>query len=247
MKNGMPIVIAHRGAMGEAPENTLAAFELALEQGCDAFELDVHLSADGEIMVIHDYTVNRTSNGEGAVRDLTARQLQSFDAGSWFDAKYKGEKIPTLEEVLDLSPEYLTINVEIKGSVCEGIEERLVELLRKKNWTSRIVVSSFHYQSLEKLNRLEPSLRTGLLYSMWLKDHTLLPQAAGVTTYSLHPHYKQLNADSVKSAVAAGLEVYAWTVNAQEDMVSILDMGVTGIITDYPGKLRQMLGSKMSV
>ncbi|MFC5648748.1 glycerophosphodiester phosphodiesterase [Paenibacillus solisilvae] len=236
-----PIVIAHRGAAGEAPENTPAAFKLALEQGCDAFELDVHLSNDGQIVVIHDYAVDRTTDGHGDVSLLTVDELQRLDAGKWFHPSYQGEHIPTLEEVFDLTPPHIEINIEIKGGIGSGIEERLAELLRQKNRTGSVVVSSFHFNSLAALNRIEPALRIGLLYELWLKDHALLPKAAGIEAFSLHPSFRRLEAGQAEAAAAQGLAVYPWTVNAEADMTAMIEAGVSGIITDYPGRLRNLL------
>ncbi|UVI31085.1 glycerophosphodiester phosphodiesterase [Paenibacillus spongiae] len=241
LSKDLPLVIAHRGAAGEAPENTLAAFQLALEQGCDAFELDVHLSKDGQIVVIHDYSVDRTTTGQGAVSELTVEEMKQYDAGAWFHPSYAGERIPTLEEVIAMTPEHIHINVEIKGGIGQGIEEKLVELLRRLNRTASIFVSSFHWNCLRTLNQIEPSLRVGLLYDLSLKDYALLPKAAGVNAYSLHPHFGKLEAEAVKAAVAQGVAVFPWTINGEADMARMIDMGVSGIITDYPGKLRQLL------
>lgn len=241
MNKELPIVIAHRGAAGEAPENTLAAFQLALEQGCDAFELDVHLSKDGQIVVIHDFSVDRTTSGQGAVNQLTVEEMKQFDAGAWFNPTYAGERIPTLEEVIAMTPAHIQINVEIKGGIGQGMEEKLVELLRRMNRTASIIVSSFHFDCLRTLNQLEPSLRVGLLYDLNLKDYALLPKAAGVDAYSLHPLFMRLEAEAVRAAVAQGVAVFPWTVNGEEGMAAMLEMGVSGIITDFPGKLRKLM------
>ncbi|WP_343045078.1 glycerophosphodiester phosphodiesterase [Paenibacillus lemnae] len=237
----VPIIFAHRGASGEAPENTLAAFSLGLEQGCDGFELDVHLSKDGEIVVIHDDTIDRTTNGSGKVRDMTVEQLQAVDAGAWFDEKYKGEVIPRLEEVFDLAPPEIVINVEIKGS-CEGkLEPILVELLKRKGRLDTVVVSSFDWKSLKHLKQLEPAIKVGLLYNLNLDHHEHLPAAAGTEVYSLHPNMKRWEPKDITGPQAAGLQVYGWTINQAETMTEAIEMGMDGIITDYPGRLKALL------
>ncbi|WJH32926.1 glycerophosphodiester phosphodiesterase [Paenibacillus sp. CC-CFT747] len=236
-----PLVIAHRGAAGEAPENTLAAFKLGLEQGCDAFELDVHLSKDGHIIVIHDGTINRTTNGTGAVADMTLEELRRYDAGSWFSEAYAGEKLPTLEEVFDLAPSGLMINVEIKGGIGAGMEETLVDLMRRKNRVETVVVSSFDFITLATLKKLEPTVRVGLLYDNRLEHHWKLPEAAGVETFSLHVAMRRLEAAHSADAQAHDYAVYPWTLNDETIMRKAISFGVDGIITDYPGRLRAIL------
>lgn len=240
MTRQQPWVIAHRGASDEAPENTLGAFALALEQGSDAFELDVHLSQDGHIVVIHDYAVDRTTNGSGLVSELSLSELQKFDAGSWFGAAFAGERIPTLEEVFDLTPANIVINVEIKGGIGKGIEEKLAALLRKRERLESVVVSSFDYKCLEKLKEVEPAARIGLLYDLRL-FHWRLPKAIDAEVYSLHPQYRKLDAEDIADAKAKGLAVFPWTVNEEKHLRKMIDYGATGIITDYPGRLRQIL------
>ncbi|WNQ10261.1 glycerophosphodiester phosphodiesterase [Paenibacillus aurantius] len=241
MSKTKPLVIAHRGAAGEAPENTLASFKLALEQGCDGFELDVHLSKDGQIVVIHDPTIKRTTNGQGAVASLTLEELRQVDAGSWYGEAFTGERIPTLEEVFDLAPSDLLINVEIKGGIGEGMEEALIELMRRKNRVESVVVSSFDFKTLAALKRLEPAVRVGLLYNNRLSHHWKLPEAAGVETYSLHMHLRGLDAEDARDAQEHGYALYPWTVNEEEKMRQAVSYGVDAIITDYPGRLRTIL------
>ncbi|WP_211748570.1 glycerophosphodiester phosphodiesterase [Paenibacillus sp. Marseille-Q4541] len=242
-----PLIIAHRGAKGEAPENTIAAFELALEQGCDAFELDIHLSQDGEIMVIHDDTVNRTTNGEGKVKDMTFSELRMLDAGQWFDSSYEGQVIPTLKEVFDLAPDHLIINVEIKGGISEGVEEKLLALLEDYDMFERVVVSSFHFDSLRTLESLNPEVKTGLLYTQNFACPKQLPEAAGVNAYSLHPYFIQLEEGDYDSVQQEGVQIFAWTVNEVVDMQKLLEIGIDGIITDYPGRLKTLVEEKKVV
>lgn len=244
MNHAMPIVIAHRGASGEAPENTIGAFRLGLEQGCDGFELDVHLSKDGEIVVIHDFTVNRTTDGQGDVKDMLLSELRELDAGKWFSDAFSGERIPTLKEVFDLSPPELMINVEMKGGIGSGLEEALAELLRQSNRLGTVIVSSFDYKGLANLKRIEPSVKIGLLYDLRMAYHWKLPAVAGCEVYSLHPGLRRIDAEDVKAVQEQGLSVFPWTVNEEEKLLQAISYGVNGIITDYPGRLRTILESK---
>lgn len=243
MNMKVPLIIAHRGAKGEAPENTMAAFKLALEQGCDAFELDIHLSQDGEMVVIHDDTVNRTTSGEGNVADLTLAELQQLDAGMWFDPSFEGEKIPTLREVFELAPEHLMINVEVKGGISNGVEQKLIALMEEYDRFEQVVVSSFHFDCLRTLQTLNPRVKTGLLYSQNFAHPELLPDTAGVHAYSLHPYFKSIEDNHFASLQGRGLAVYAWTVNDADDMRRLIELGIHGIITDYPGRLHHLLES----
>lgn len=236
-----PVIFAHRGASGEAPENTLAAFKLGLAQGCDAFELDVHLSKDGQIVVIHDGTIDRTTDGSGAVNEMTVEELKAFDAGSWFDKKYGGERIPLLEEVFDITPGHIVINIEIKGSYNGQLEPALLDLLKKRDRLDTVVISSFDWKSLRYIKELEPGIKIGLLYHLRMDHHEKLPEAVGKDVYSLHPNYTTLEQEDIRRAQAAGLLVYAWTVNTDELMKQALEDGVDGIITDYPGKLLALM------
>ncbi|TBL81760.1 glycerophosphodiester phosphodiesterase [Paenibacillus thalictri] len=235
------LVIAHRGAKGEAPENTLAAFRLGLEQGCDAIELDIHLSKDGELIVIHDATLDRTTDMKGAVNDLTVAELKQADAGSWFDEKFAGERLPLLEEVFDLTPPDVMINVEIKGSYGRKLEHALCALMKRKNRVHNVVVSSFDHKSLMFLKLLLPEAKIGLLYDMNAAKHSALADTLGLPVYSLHPNMKRIDTEDVREAIERGLRVYPYTINDEAQMQEAIDYGVSGIITDYPGRLNGLL------
>jgi len=163
----VPAVFAHRGASAYAPENTLAAFQLALEQGADGIELDVNLTTDGHVVVIHDSIVDRTTNGSGEVRDMELKTLKSFDAGSWFAPKFKGEKVPTLDEVLKLVGEDVFTNIELKPkyfiSPLDQLPGKVAALVEKHNLDNKIIFSSFNPWALIKIHRLLPSVPVGLL------------------------------------------------------------------------------------
>ena len=243
MKKNRPLIIAHRGASGEAPENTMAAFKLAVEQGCDGIELDVHLSNDGQLIVIHDENIKRTTNGEGLVGEMTVAQLKRYDAGSWFSDKFKGEKIPLLEEVFEMVPKEIFINVEIKNipSYYEGIEEKLLDLLIQFDRIEQVIVSSFDHQCLFRLKKRNRYIKIGLLYTENAVDHAGLAKLFGFPVESLHPDNKAIRKKDVQRAVDSGLKVFPWTVNSKINMKRMIDYGVSGIITNFPARLRQLI------
>lgn len=234
------MVIAHRGAAGEAPENTLAAFALGLEQGCTGIELDIHLSKDGEIIVCHDATIDRTTDRAGAIREQTVEELKRADAGRWFDERFAGERLPLLEEVFDLVPADVRINVEIKAGT-NDLVPALVGLLRRKSRVESVFVSSFDFDVLERVAELEPEAKVGLLYNIRLSKHYRMADLLDCPVYSLHPHWSRMDRQKVREATERGLRVYPWTVNKEEDMRKMIECGVSGIITDYPGRLKKLL------
>jgi glycerophosphoryl diester phosphodiesterase len=242
-----PLIIAHRGAAGEAPENTLAAFRLGMEQGCDAIELDIHLSKDGEIIVCHDETIDRTTDRTGAIRELTVTELKEADAGRWFNEKYAGERIPLLEEVFELVPPNIMINVEIKGFSGERLlETALARLLRRTGRLSSVVVSSFDFNSLAVLKQIEPDARIGLLYEdkATLADPANpLAKPVAVPVYSLHQYFDKLDGGEILEALREGMQVYPWTVNEENQIRLMIEYGVSGVITDFPGRMKRILES----
>lgn len=235
-------IIGHRGCAAEAPENTLASFSLAMQQGCDAIELDVHLSADDDLIVCHDRTIDRTTDRQGAIRQLTTAELKQADAGKWFHEKYAGETIPLLEEVLDLVPPSINLNIEIKDSCGGRIEPKLVELLTRRDRMSNVIVTSFDFKSLCALKRQAPEIKIGLTYSNNFVHHYQVTQLVDVPVYSIHPNFLRIDKQDVQEALSRGLKVYAYTVNTEREMQEVIDYGVSGILTDCPGKLAALLG-----
>lgn len=236
-----PIVIGHRGAAGEAPENTLASFRLAAEQGSHMVELDIHMSEDGKLIVCHDDTLDRTTDISGAIRSLHSDVIREADAGSWFSPSFAGERVPFLEEVYDLLPEHIEINVEVKDSGGALFDEVLLNYLRGDNRIDRTVVSSFDHKLLLRLKQAEPELRIGLLYAADLIHHASYAALLETEVWSLHPHHGLIGACDAEDAVAAGLHIYPYTANRSADWDRLLSIGVTGIITDYPGRLKEHL------
>jgi glycerophosphoryl diester phosphodiesterase len=232
-----PIIFGHRGASAYAPENTLAAFRLALAQGADGFELDVTLSADGVPVVIHDDTVDRTTNGQGRVDALTLAQLQALDAGysAKFGTHFAGERLPTLAAVLtELGPRAL-INIELKQdpSVGRTLAAQVVARVREQRLTQRVLISSFYYDNLQRVRALEPTLPVGLLYDPtepWRVAQAWL--ASGVRAEAHHPHHTLFN--PLTRALYRPYRVNVWTVNAEADLQRLMALGVDGVITDCP-------------
>ncbi|SFE56308.1 glycerophosphoryl diester phosphodiesterase [Paenibacillus catalpae] len=237
-----PIVIGHRGAAGEAPENTLASFRLAAEQGSHMVELDIHLSMDGKLIVCHDDTLDRTTDCSGAIRSLHSDVIREADAGSWFSPAFAGERVPFLEEVYDLLPEDVEINVEVKDSAGALLDEILLDYLRAENRLERTIVSSFDHKLLLRLKQAEPELRIGLLYAADLIHHASYAALLETEVWSLHPHHGLIGAQDAEDAVAAGLHIYPYTSNHPAEWDRLVSIGVTGIITDFPGRLKEYLG-----
>lgn len=238
--------IAHRGASAEAPPNTLAAFRRAMELGADGVELDVRLSADGVPVVIHDATVDRTTDGTGRVADLSLAALKELDAGSWFDPVFAGERIPTLEEVFEAIGATGLINVELKALPGEerGLEPAVVTLVRQHNLTDRVLFSSFNPFTLRRTRRLAPDIPLGFLYDashlsrMARAAAALMPR---LRPEALHPNWHLVSRALVDRAHRRGRKVIAWTVNDPRHMRRLVGLGVDGIITDYPDRLGEVL------
>lgn len=230
-------IFAHRGSKSNRPENTLVAFEEAVRVGADGIELDVHLTRDGEIVVIHDESIDRTSNGHGFVRNLTLSEIQKFDAGSWFDKKYKNEKIPTLKEVLELLKELDfkgILNIEIKTDkyYYPGIEGKVSELMLKENYPFSHIYCSFNYKSLEKLHDLEPD--TELAYLAKNEKDRIIRGLDSPFANSLHPRIDWLYKNIDKLDKSEKFFRF-WTINNDLDIkIALSSPNVLGIMTDYP-------------
>lgn len=242
-----PLVFAHRGARDVAPENTLAAFQAALEADADGVELDVTCCATGEIVVMHDDTVDRTTNGTGRVADLPFSALRALDAGAWFGPAFAGQRIPTLEEALELCAGRLRVNIEIKRharrtSGGEGIEARIAEMVRTRGLQAQVIISSFDPLILMRMGRAAPELPLGLLYTD--KAPPPLVRHASLALLkldALHPQYNVVDEAYVRRARRRGWRINVWTVNEAQAMQAMIALGVDGIITDHPARLRALL------
>lgn len=234
------MVIAHRGASSYAPENTLAAYDLALEMGATHIELDVHLSADGHVVVIHDETLERTTNGSGPVADRTLAELRELDAGSWFGADYAGQRIPTLREVLERYGRRAHLHIEIKGRM-PGLVARTVALIREYGLQDRVTITSFHRAALEETRALAPELRTGWLVGEVTDEIVDAALALGLT--QLCPRGDQVTPELVARLHGLGLVVRAWGVPDEETMRRVADAGADGMTVNFPDKLLAYLSA----
>ena len=228
-------VWAHRGASGYAPENTLEAFELAAKQKADGVELDVQLSKDGELVVIHDEIIDRVTDGKGKVKDYTVRELKSFKANQTHP-EYANSVIPTLAEVYDLlKPTGLEINVELKTGIYfyPDIEKKLLKLAREKGMEEKLWYSSFNHYSIAKILELDPKASTGILYADVIYD--VVNYAKKIGTGALHPATFHVQmADFLQQYVESDLAVHVWTVNNKAEIERLMDAGVDAVITNYP-------------
>jgi glycerophosphoryl diester phosphodiesterase len=232
-----PVIFAHRGASAHAPENTLAAFELALAQNADAIELDVKLSADGHAVVIHDSTVDRTTGSAGRVKDLSLQQLQSLDAGSFFSEKYRGEKIPSLEEVFEAVGKRTFINVELTNysTPRDSLVETVCMLVKKFGLQKHVMFSSFFASNLSKARAYLPEVPRGLLaFHGWLGAWARSFGFDFGRYQALHPYLKDATSQQIQRAHRLNRRVHVWTVNAAEDMRRLFHWSVDGIFTDDP-------------
>ena len=236
----MTKIFAHRGSKGTHPENTLASFKEAVHVGSDGIELDVHLTKDGQLVVIHDETVDRTTNGTGEIRNLTLAKIKDLDAGSWYNATFAGEKIPTLEEVLLLLKELGfngQLNIELKTDIIqyEGLVEKCLALQGTQTWPFAIVYSSFNPYTLVELKKIKPSQEIGLLFESkeWAnKGDAILKKE------SYHPDLKLL--DWTFDWNKNQLPLRVWTVNEDKDINRCFELQIEAIFTDYPEKALQL-------
>lgn len=241
--NGGVLVYGHRGAQAYAPMNTLPAFELAAEQGAHGIELDVQLSKDGVPVVIHDFSVDATTDGSGFVADMTLEQLKALDAGSWFDAKFAGTRIPTLDEVFDALGQRLIINVEIKWFLPEdnGIERVVADAIAEYGLRERVLVSSFNPIVLKRFRAIAPDVPLGYLTSSHTMQENTQPMVLPSDFEAQHPHHELIDPTRAEWVLESGHILNAWTVNEPERARQLLLMGVQGIITDKPDVILKAL------
>ncbi|MBQ9324447.1 MAG: glycerophosphodiester phosphodiesterase [Clostridia bacterium] len=233
----MPTIYAHRGASGYAPENTLEAFSLAADMHADGVELDVHLTRDDVLVVAHDETVDRVSDGSGRICDMTLSELKQLHFNKTHP-EYKNATIPTLEEVYALlKPTGLCVNVELKNSIIlyPQLEEKCIALADRMGMRERVLYSSFNHYSMQHIKSIDPSIPCGLLYEATLVRPW--EYAGSLKADALHPHFTQLLIpDIARLAHENGIRVHVWTVNQEEDIRMCLEAGADMIITNYPDR-----------
>lgn len=232
-----PWIIAHRGASGSSPENTLAAFERAVALGAQFIETDLHLTRDARFVAIHDKALERTTNGKGAVRDYTLAELRELDAGMWYDRQFMGQKIPTLEEVLEFAREHdVVFYLEIKYDSAWGMHHALTAALGGAGNAARTIVISFDPATVDAVRKLDASIMTGLLVEGSSRD--FVKSATEVGARQLCPKADLVTPELVEQAHRSSLHVVTWTVNDVAKMNSVMGAGVDGIMTDVPDRLR---------
>lgn len=230
-------VQAHRGASGYAPENTLPAFQMAVDMNADGIECDIHLSKDGHFIVCHDETVDRTSNGTGLISEMTLDEIKALDFGKKFDEKYAGTTAPTLEEMLDVVKGMNVINIEIKEFGKDRDEEAILhkfyEILASYGIVDRVIVSSFDARLLKHLKTLHGDVYTCFLYGK-LKRSAYYSQKLGCD--AIHPYFGHLSHHTVRSAHKRSMKVNAWTANSADEISKVIALGCDGVITNYPDR-----------
>ncbi len=233
-----PYVIAHRGISGKAPENTLSAFSRAVDtSGISMIELDVRISRDEEIIVLHDRTLQRTSTGNGAAHDYNLSELKQFDAGSWFHPSFSRERIPTLTEVLRLAKNKSWVNIELKGDLMfrasDLFVKRVIETVQTEGMEQQVLYSSFTHDLVARIRRMEPQAMTGVIYNIY-RDFGRAPSklAERVDATVFVCAKRELRKSMIRDARQHGLALYVYTLNSVQDAQKMIHLGVDGIISD---------------
>lgn len=240
-------VYAHRGSSGTHPENTVSAFKAAAKLPIHGVEFDVHMTKDGELVVIHDETIDRTSNGTGFIKDMTLAELKSFDFSKGL-AKYKGESLPTLREVLYVFKDtHHHLNIELKSDIYpyEGMEQKVLDMLKEYRLESRVVISSFNHEMVKEFKKLAPQIETAILFmEVMVAPHEY---AERVGADALHAFFPTVLRPMGKAVIASGKELRVFTVNEESYADMLSDAGVHAIFTDYPEKMYNYLNNKKSL
>ncbi|WP_421383976.1 glycerophosphodiester phosphodiesterase [Bacillus salacetis] len=235
------MIVAHRGASALAPENTISAFDMAVSLGADYIEVDVQMTKDGKIVAMHDVTVDRTTNGTGRIKNLTYENLAVLDAGSWFSPKFKGEKVPSLETILDRYEGRIGILIELKHpSIYPDIEEELAAILNERLTSNEspanIIVQSFDKQSIQEFHQLMPIIPTGIIIgtSEFSSEEDLFA-VDGFASF-INPKATLVDANFMQQAKDRNLNVFTWTVSDSKTAQNLRNLNVNGIITNYPAE-----------
>ncbi len=234
-------IFAHRGSSGTHPENTLAAFRAAAALPIDGVEIDVHLTKDGEVVVIHDEKINRTTNGKGYVKDMTLEELQQYDAGSWFSEEWGGERVPTLDEVLDIyEGTSHRLNIEIKSDIFpyDGLVEKVLTIANNRGMADRLLLSSFNHEDVRHICR-ETEVKSAVLASQIYVD--IYDYARVIGTKQVHVSLPGAFRKMTTDALIKGAIVYVYTVNKLEYAEQLKQIGIHGIFTDYPERMLEAL------
>lgn len=235
-------IFAHRGFSGQYPENTLTAFKKALEAGCEGIELDVHLTKDNEIVIIHDEKIDRTSNGTGLVKDMTYEELSKFDFSYIYTYKTGFCKIPTLREYFELVKDKdIITNIELKTGIYEyeGIEKAVYDLIKEYHLEDRILISSFNHNSVMRMKAIAPEMKYGFLSETWILNTGEYLNKYDIEAY--HPDFHMLTDREVKDLRDHNIKINTWTVNEECDIQHMIDIKAEGIISNFPDRVKNLL------
>ena len=227
---------AHRGASAYAPENTIAAIKKAIDMGAEAIEIDVQLTKDRKLIVIHDYDLKRTTNGSGLVMAKTLEELQSLDSGSWYSSDYRGEKLAKLEEVIENVPKNILINIELKKFPMDkkNMVLEVLEVIEKYNVWDRVIISSFNHSLLKKLREKSKKIRIGVLFDKEIPNLEKTPIMDCLKPYSIHLNSKYLDEKELGKLKNSPYKIYSYTINDREIAKKYEPYGLDGFFTDYP-------------
>jgi len=236
-KSPKMIIMAHRGASAESPENTMIALRKAVEAGADYAEIDVHQTQDGKIILMHDETLDRTTSGEGYVWDHSWEEIGCLDAGSWFKKEFTGEKVPSLEEIIQFASGRIKLNIEIKISREEpDLVSKVVDIINQYDFRDDCIVTSFDRKAVEEVIKIDPRIQTGFIFG---EDY---PEDVFTGSWeALSCSYKIVDEEFVHKARENKKNIYVWTVDQKKRMLRLIDLKVDAIITNKPGLLREVL------
>lgn len=237
--------IAHRGFCNIYPENTMLAFQKAVEAGCDGIEMDVHLTRDGEIVIIHDETLERTTNGTGMVKDYTLEQLCRFDAHGKFPGQHGFNPIPTLREYFDyIQDKDVFTNIELKNGiyVYPGLEEKCIAMIQEYGLTEKVMFSSFNHFSMIKCKQICPDIKTAFLISCWMVGAGAYAKANGADF--INPRFQFLTDENLQELNDHGIGAQVWTVNEEQDIRDLVRRNVYAIITNQPDVMKRILAEE---
>lgn len=237
-KTPQVITTGHRGASGSAPENTLASLRRAMELGAQFSEIDVQETKDGRIILLHDDTLNRTTNDSGAIWEKNWDEIKPLDAGFWFSNECAGEPVPLLEEAIDLVNGKMKLNIELKvNDHEEKLAERVVRIIENKKFAEQCIVTSFDFPTALRVVELNPEIKTGFIFGRMPENYDIW--SSSVPVLSIHKNLA--TAEFINHAHAVKKEVHVWTVNDTTKMQELVDLGVDNIITNYPERLQKVL------
>jgi glycerophosphoryl diester phosphodiesterase len=232
------LITAHRGASGHAPENTLSSMNEAINMHADFAELDAQETTDGEIIILHDDDLKRTTGLVKNIWETTYEEIKTLDAGNWFGEKFKNEPLPKLSDVIDFVRGKIKLNIELKTNGHEKmLADRVVKIIQDKHFSKECFFTSFDYSQIKRVKEIDPDFKVGLIFKAMPTDIDVFT----VPVEALNIHFSLLNSEFIKKAKENGKEVHVWTVNEESEMKRIIDFGVTSIITNYPDRLKKIL------